>query len=220
MDYFPQTYPSRPCLSTWPCYAQSTCGKSRAALSLFSGTSKRDMEQVWRWEGQPLLILRYFATGFLPGIHCLAYTNRAAQNDHTPPCMVSQESKRGEEWTPSSFCLHSRFTPCLGIPHHHRGTLLNCGQLLLHQDPKIFSAELVSNQSVPSPHCCMGFLHARCRTLLLPLINFMRFLLAHSSILWERFWMASLPPNYSLLTNLSPTDLLRVAREDITHSWS
>lgn len=149
-----------------------------------------------------------FATGLLPGIHCLAYTDRVAQNDHTPPCMFSQESKRGKEWTPSSFCLHSRSTPCLGIPHHHRGTLLVCGQLLLHQDPKIFFAELVSNQSVPSPHCCMGFLHARCRTLLLPLINFMRFLLAHSSILWECFWMASLPPNYLLLTNLSPTDLL------------
>lgn len=56
-----------------------------------------------------------------------------------------------------------------------------------------FSTGQLPSQAVPSLYCCEGFCLPRCKALHLPLLNFMRFLSAHSSNLSRSFWVAALP---------------------------
>lgn len=44
----------------------------------------------------------------------------------------------------------------MSILHHHRGALLTCGQLLLHQDPKVFSCKADLDPLSPQPTLLHG----------------------------------------------------------------
>jgi len=63
--------------------------------------------------------------------------------------------------------------------------------------PKSFSSGLLSIPSSPSLYCYQRLLQPRCRTLLLALLNLMRFTRAHLSSLSRSLWMASLPSGVS-----------------------
>ena len=75
--------------------------------------------------------------------------------------------------------------------------------------PRSFSAGLLS---IPSLYCYWGLPQARCRTLHLVLLNFVRFLWAHSSSLSRALSMASLPSRVPTapLSLVSSANLLRV----------
>ena len=57
--------------------------------------------------------------------------------------------------------------------------------------PRSLSTELLSSRSTPSLYWCMGLFLPRCRTLHLPLLNFIRFLSAQLSSLSRSHWMAA-----------------------------
>jgi len=70
-------------------------------------------------------------------------------------------------------------------------------KLLSTSTPRSLSAELLSNRSTPSLYRCMGLFVPRCRTLHLPLLNFIRFLSAQLSSLSRSRWMAAQPSGIS-----------------------
>lgn len=117
------------------CYCNPNCGSGGDALIIFHGQA--DREEVSSKES--LSSSWGPSSGLAPGSHCLACTDWGAQTGYGPPSKVSYGPKRGEESAPSNCWLHSRVTHCVSILHHRRGTLLNCGQLFLHQDPKVSS---------------------------------------------------------------------------------
>ena len=78
--------------------------------------------------------------------------------------------------------------------------------------PRSLSAELLSSRSTPSLYWCMGLFLPRCRTLYLPLLNFIRFLCAQLSSLSRSRWMAAQPSGVSTTppSFVSSANLLRV----------
>jgi len=75
--------------------------------------------------------------------------------------------------------------------------------------PRSLSTELLSSRSAPSLYWCMGLFLPRCRTLHLPLFNFISFLSAQLSSLSRSRWMAAqasgvsaTPPGYVSSANL------------------
>lgn len=75
-------------------------------------------------------------------------------------------------------------------------TLLPCAQLAVGPSWALF-AKLLPRCPVSSLYCCQGLFLPRGRTGHLSLLNFMRFLLAHSSSLPGSLWMAALPASMS-----------------------
>ena len=65
--------------------------------------------------------------------------------------------------------------------------------------PRSLSTELLSSKSAPSLYWCMGLLLPRCRTLHLPLLNFIRFLCAQLSSLSRSRWMTAQPETFQSL---------------------
>lgn len=89
-------------------------------------------------------------------------------------------------------------------------TLLACAQLAVGPSWAFF-AELLPSLSVPSLYHSQGLFLPRGRTWHLCLLNFMRFLSAHSSSLSRSLWMAALPASVSTAPSLgSSADFLRV----------
>lgn len=93
---------------------------------------QEDKEEVW--SKKSLSSFWGPSTGLIPGNHCLAYTMWG----YSLPSKLSHGPKGGEVSAPSSCWLCSRVTHCVSILCHHKGVLLTCGQLLLHEDPKAF----------------------------------------------------------------------------------
>lgn len=74
-----------------------------------------------------------------------------------------------------------------------QGTLLAPKQLdpPIRQEPQVIFSGAAS-QPVSPQNCCWQFFFPKWRTLLLPLLNLMKFLLAHSSSLLKFLWTAAL----------------------------
>lgn len=132
--------------------SQSTCRSGGDALIIFH--DQADREEVWPKES--LSSAWGPSTGLATGSHCLACTDWGAQTGYGPPSKVSHGPKRGEESAPSSCWLHSRVTHCVSILHHHRGALLTCSQLLLHQDTKVFFCKADPHPVCPQPTLLHG----------------------------------------------------------------
>lgn len=132
-DLFPQPY-----LFTYTCYAQFTCRNSGAAFYFMELPRRQGAGMM---EGWPLLIL---GNPLLVLFQEFTATHSLTEKSKTDKLLPAQ-SYKGQpewEWPPTNFWLHSRDTPCLDILPHHEGALLTCSQLLLRQDPKVFSGRV------------------------------------------------------------------------------
>lgn len=73
-----------------------------------------------------------------------------------------------------------------------QGTLLPHVQLAVYQNPRFFFAELLPSCAVLRLYYCHRLFLPVCRASYLPLMNFQRFLLVHSSGLSRSLWKATL----------------------------
>lgn len=81
------------------------------------------------------------------------------------------------------------------------GNLFCILNVLMESLLKLFFIEppfnIAASQPVPSLYCCKGLLLLWCRTLYMPFLSFIMFLLAHSSSPFLSFYMAALPLSQS-----------------------
>lgn len=91
------------------------------------------------------------------------------------------------------------------------GALLSHVQLVVHQDPKVPSSRLLPSRTDPSLYWALWLCHPRCRTLQLSLLNFIQFLLAHSSSPSTYLCKMALPSDMSssLPSLVSSADLVK-----------
>ena len=102
----------------------------------------------------------------------------------------------------------------MGVEYLHRRTLHSL-------TPRSLSTGLLSSRSAPSLYWCMGLFLPRCRTLHLPLLNFIRFLCAQLSSLYRSHWMPAQPSGVpaTLPSFMSPANLLRLHSVPSSRSW-
>lgn len=124
---------------------------------------------------------------------CAVTTDEQMGKDH-PPQPAGDAPTNTTQNTISLLCQQS--------------TLLAHGQLFVHQDPQVLLYKASSQPFGPSLYWCMGLFLTKHMTLQFPLLNFMRFFLAHSSSLSRLLRTAAKPSgatatlfNFLLLAN-------------------
>lgn len=132
----------------------------------------------------------------------------AAQN-WTPYSRRGLCSVEGRGRIPPLYLLAMLFLTQLRVPLAAFATRVNCWpavNLLATRTTRSLSAKLISSWSVPSIYWCLGQILLRGRTLGVPLLIFVRFLLARFSNLLNDctlFWYISYSFQFSIICKLA-----------------
>lgn len=126
---------------------------------------------VSQWRGIPVLHWTLQSSVGLSPVHLWLSCSGPpglGQSSSSVASRCRQEGKDPLLWPPSSTASAAQDLIALLCG---KGMLLACGQPVVCQGPKAFSARFLSRWPAPNMHRCLGLFLVRCRALHFPLLN-------------------------------------------------